>query len=87
MPISFANRWKCQIVSPIDGAVLWEAEAPTTKSLVDIYQSQTGNTYLTLQKLNRTSLGRSKNEMIKLYKIGEFATRNVELGASSDDSE
>lgn len=87
MPISFANRWKCQIVSPIDGSVLWESEGPTTKVLVETYQTETGNKYLTLQKLNRTSLGRSKNELIKLYKIGEFATRNVDLGTTSEESE
>ena len=68
MPISFTNRWKCQIVSPIDGSVLWEDEGPTTKTLVEKYQEQTGNKFLTLQKLNRTSLGRSKNPLIKLYK-------------------
>ena len=38
MPISHTNRWKCQIVSPIDtNAVLWEGEGPTTRSIVDKY--------------------------------------------------
>ena len=79
MPISHTNRWKCQIVSPIDtNAVLWEGEGPTTRSIVDKYGHEVGNEFLTIQKLNRCSLGRSKNPLIKLFKIGEFGTRNIE---------
>ena len=78
MPISNSNRWKCQIVSPINEEVLWESTAPTTKILAEKYQEETGNNYLTLQKLNRCSLGKNKNPLIKLFKIGEFGTRSFE---------
>lgn len=78
MPISNNDRWKCQIVSPIDEMVLWEGIAPTTKLMAEKYQQETGNDYLTLQKLTRCSLGKSKNPLIKLFKIGEFGTRTLE---------
>ena len=77
MPVAHANRWKCQIVSPITNDVLWEGEGPTTRSIVSKYEESVGNGYLTLQKLNRCSLGRSKNPLIKLWKIGEFGSRNM----------
>lgn len=89
MPISHTNRWKCQIVSPVDNmSVLWEGEGPTTKSIVTKYKTQINNNFLTIQKLNRCSLGRSKNPLIKLFKIGEFASRNREepLSNFSDES-
>lgn len=91
MPISHSNRWKCQILSPINITdVLWEGQGPTTKSIVDVYKREVGNDFLTIQKLNRCSLGRSKNPLIKLFKIGDFGTRNIEHPSSptkSDESD
>ena len=73
------ERWKCNIMSPIDNnAVLWECKAPTTKGIIDRYNEDIGNGFLTLPKLNRCALGKSKSGMIRLYKIGDFSTRCVE---------
>ncbi len=83
MPISHSNRWKCQILSPIKiTEVLWEGQGPTTKSIVDKYSTEVNNDFLTIQKLNRCSLGRSKNPLIKLFKIGDFGSRNIEQTSS-----
>lgn len=79
MPISHVNRWKCQILSPISTDVLWEGQGPTTKSIVEKYEKEINNNFLTIQKLNRCSLGRSKNPLIRLVKVGEFGRRNVEV--------
>ena len=91
MPISHSNRWKCQVLSPIAiNTVLWEGQGPTTKSIVEKYNTEVGNDFLTIQKLNRCSLGRSKNPLIKLFKIGDFGTRNIENPPSptkSDESD
>lgn len=78
MPVSFNDRWKCQVLSPIDSSVLWEGRGPTTKSIADKYSKEIGNDFITAQKLNRTSLGKSKNPLIKIYKIGEYSSRGIE---------
>jgi len=79
MPTSHSNRWKCQIVSPVSrNEILWEGQGPTTKSIVEKYNQEVCNDFLTIQKLNRCSLGRSKNPLIKLFKIGDFGSRNIE---------
>jgi len=73
------ERWKCQIFSPINHEqILWECKASTTKKIIEVYNEEIGNGFLTLPKLNRCALGKSKSEMIKLFKIGEFSTRCVE---------
>ncbi len=78
MPVSYNDRWKCQILSPIDSSVLWEGRGPTTKSIADKYTKEIGNDYITTQKLNRTSLGKSKNPLIKIFKIGDYSSRGIE---------
>lgn len=79
MPKILENRWKCQITSPIDYTkVLWECEAPTTKRIIELYNEEIGNGFLTLPKLNRCAQGKMKSEMIRLFKIGEFSTRCIE---------
>ena len=86
MPISHVNRWKCQILSPISTDVLWEGQGPTTKSIVEKYEKEINNNFLTIQKLNRCSLGRSKNPLIRLVKVGEFGRRNVDVEVLGHDN-
>ena len=64
------NRWRCDITSPIDNdVVLWSGVGPTAQSIVDLYDEQVGNGYLNISKLVRKSTKKSKNPLIRLYRI------------------
>ena len=87
MPIAHSNRWKLQVLSPVDLSLLWEAEAPTTKTLVLKWIEDTGNDYLDEAKVRRISLGKSKNKYIKLFKIGSYGSRGRENYDDSSESD
>lgn len=80
MPPGVIPRWRLDVLSPVDAAILWCYEGPTTKDILEQWNVDTDNSpYITLQRLNRCSLGRSKNPLIQLYKIGDFAEKSKEI--------
>lgn len=85
MPVCLSNRWRLEILSPVDMSILWKAEAPTTKHLVMKWNEETGNDYLDEAKVRRISLGLSKNKHIRLYKIGHFGSRHLEYYPFEDE--
>ena len=81
-------RWRCEILSPVDNKILWTVDAATSKKIVEAWREEAGedNNYLTVQKLTRVSLNRSKNNLIKLYKIGSYANRLLYPNSSPNSS-
>jgi hypothetical protein len=69
--------------------VLWECSKPTINEISAEWKRQTGNNYLSQVRLSRATLGKSKNELIKMYRIGQLGKARVKLvnleGLEPDD--
>lgn len=73
MPPPKEDRWKCHLVSPVDmKTILWQCSKPTIREIAQEWKNQTGNKYLSEVRISRATLGKSKNELIKVYRIGQF---------------
>ena len=66
------NRWRVSIISPVNREELWSYSAPTLKEISLEWRKHTGNDFLSDSKLTRATLGKSKNEFIKIYRLGSF---------------
>ncbi len=66
------KRWKVSIISPVNNQELWSYSAPTLKEISLEWRKETGNSYLSDSKLTRATLGKSKNDFIKIYRLGSF---------------
>lgn len=81
------ERWKCQILNPVNGKILWEGKGKTWLDIEDKWKKSNNwdSSYITRGKLARLSSGRSKNKHLKLYRIGEFASKNIEIDSPNED--
>lgn len=77
MPPPTQNRWKLNIVSPIDlSTILYECDAPSIKELKTKWDEDCpeNKDYLSVVCLSRSSRNQIKNNLVRVYKIGSFET-------------
>jgi hypothetical protein len=56
--------WVVEILSPVDGAVIWRKKAERLRTLCDDWERQTGNNYLTVAKLHNHKGAKPRTKLI-----------------------
>ena len=71
------NRWRFQVLSPLNGDVMWQVEARTMDDILFAWKCETGNRYLKITKsiIKNTCDGNRHNQLLRVYKIGEWAQK------------
>jgi hypothetical protein len=72
------DRWKVVVISPVNNQELWSITSPTLIEAALKWRTETGNDYVSKSKLTRATLGKSKNELIQVFKVGNFDLKNKE---------
>ena len=75
MPPPTQNRWTLKIVSPIDSShILYETSAPSIKELKQNWDEDVPDNkdFLSVVCISRSSRNKIKNNLVRVYKIGEF---------------
>lgn len=70
-------RWKFQVLSPVDGKVLWELTTAKSSTVGQKWKEQTGNSYLSQAKVNRLTNGDTANPFIKVFRLNKLADREL----------
>jgi len=65
-------RWKVTVLSPVNMKPIWECTGMSCKDIGNKWETETGNDFITHNKLVRISLGRSKNIYVKMERLREF---------------
>lgn len=65
-------RWKVTVLSPVNMKPIWECKGMSCKDIGNKWETETGNDFITHNKLVRISLGRSKNIYVKMERLREF---------------
>ena len=72
MPPPLTDRWKCELISPLDlRTILWQAEGKTLEDIAEKFEAENECNYITKSRLSRATLGRCspKNNLVRIYKI------------------
>ena len=73
MSVSVSERWLCEVINPLNAEVLWSHRAVTTKQIENKWQEDCTDpknvNLINVQKLNRISVGRIKDKLVRLFKI------------------
>ena len=77
MTLNLGNRWCVEVLSPVDGSILWTHRCFRSQDIADKWFKDTGNRYLSKAKINRACIGDLNNEFVKCYKVGKYATREL----------
>ena len=71
--ISF-DRWTVTVCSPYDGSILWKKSGSTFRDIGLKWKKETGNDFITNDKLTRKNLGRLKGWASKIISIEKLPT-------------
>jgi len=85
MPAPTVDRWKCDVLNPADlQSVVWTFQAPSIQQIKNKWDEECpdNKVFLNNVKLNRASANRLKNALIRVYRIGEFGSRPVQLSSN-----
>jgi hypothetical protein len=73
--------WVVEVLSPVDGTVIWRKKDERLRTLCDAWERQTGNKYLTVAKLHNWKGAKPKTRLVAVrhleIPIHELALENV----------
>ena len=64
------DRWEVILYCPVDMSIMWSTKGRSLKSIAEKWNEETGNDYISTNKLTRASLGRSVNPFVRVQKVG-----------------
>jgi hypothetical protein len=78
---SSSHRWRFDVLSPLDGTIIWSYSSFSVKEIANQWERDSGNKFLSKAKINRATIGVLNCPQIKCYKIGKWADKHiVDLG-------
>lgn len=66
-------RWRFEILSPVNGEVIWTYDAFKVNDVCKKWKKETGNTFLSRAKAVRACNGELHCPFIRCYKINDWA--------------
>lgn len=71
------DRWLFEVLSPVNGEVLWSYSCRRSQDVPKKWFLDTGNKYLSKAKVNRATVGELNCPFIRCYKINKYAESHI----------
>ena len=73
--------WVVEILSPVDGSVIWRRKEERLRTICEAWEKQTNNQYLTVAKLHNHKHAKPKTQLVAVrhleIPLHELAMENV----------
>ena len=81
------NRWCFEVLSPVNGTVIWSFQTPVATEISKQWYRDTGNTYLSRAKVKRICNGDQAQPFIRAYKLGKWSLKALDKYGEETDTE